>query len=261
MIASPIKREEVIGDCRLLLGDSLDIMPMLGAVDHVITDPPYEDELHKAIGRIRRNDGRGMIQDLGFEGVNADRAVIAKAIKEASQGWALVFTLAEGVRAWRDDLQGVGAKWDTVLVWIKPDASPRFNGQGAARGFENCITVWCGKGYRSWNGGGKRGVYSHCVNVGRDGRHPTEKPIPLMTDLVADFTQRGQTILDPFMGSGTTGIACLKLGRSFVGIERDEAHFETACDRIRKAYAQPDMFIAPREPEPIQQPLFGGEAA
>jgi DNA modification methylase len=82
-----------------------------------------------------------------------------------------------------------------------------------------------------------------------------------MADLVADFTQPGQIILDPFMGSGTTGIGCLKLGRAFIGIERDENHFATACERIRKAYAQPDMFIAPREPAPVQQPLFGGEAA
>lgn len=255
-MSSPIRKEVQIGDCRLLLGDCLEIMPTLGKVDHVITDPPYEDELHKAVGRIRRNDGREMIQDLGFDGINASRSEIASTIVEVSQGWALIFTLAEGVRAWRDELQSSGAKWDTVLAWIKPDASPRFNGQGAARGFENCITVWCGKGYRSWNGGGKRGVYSHCVNVGRDGRHPTEKPIPLMMDLVADFTQPGQMILDPFMGSGTTGIACLKLGRSFIGIERDETHFETACQRIQDAYSRPDMFIAPRESAPVQQPLF-----
>lgn len=258
---SPIKREVVIGDCRLLLGDCLKILPVLGSVDHIISDPPYEDELHKAIGRIRRNDGRDMIQDLGFDGINAGRAEIAKAFAEISTGWALVFTLAEGVRAWRDDLQAAGAKWDTVLAWIKPDASPRFNGQGAARGFENCITVWCGKGYRSWNGGGKRGIYTHCVNVGRDGRHPTEKPVPLMCDLVSDFTKPGQLICDPFMGSGTTGIACVKHGRRFIGIEQSAEHFDTACDRIRKAYAQPDMFVQPRTPEPIQQSMFDGEAA
>lgn len=256
-MSSPIRKEVTIGDCRLLLGDCLEILPVLGNVDHVITDPPYEDELHKAVGRIRRNDGREMIQDLGFEGINSSRSVIAKAIVEASNGWALIFTLAEGVRAWRDDLQSVGAKWDTVLAWIKPDASPRFNGQGAARGFENCITVWCGKGYRSWNGGGKRGIYTHCVNVGRHGAHPTEKPLPLMRDLVADYTQRGQTILDPFMGSGTTGAACIKLGRKFIGIELSEEHFDTAIERVTDAYSRPDLFIeAERAPAPVQQPLF-----
>lgn len=251
----PWKRMEQIGDCTLYLGDCQQIVPAL-SVDHVMTDPPYEDELHKAIGRIRRNDGREMIQDLGFDGINASRSDVAKMIVEASNGWALVFTLAEGVRAWRDDLQSFGAKWDTVLAWIKPDASPRFNGQGAARGFENCITVWCGKGYRSWNGGGKRGIYTHCVNVGRHGAHPTEKPAPLMMDLVADYTQPGQSILDPFMGSGTTGVACVRLGRKFVGVEVNAAYFDIACERIRKAYAQPDMFVAPRAPEPKQEAMF-----
>lgn len=261
-VGRPWRRMEQIGDCTLYLGDCLEILPVLGMVDHVITDPPYEDELHKAVGRIRRNDGREMISDLGFDGINAGRAAIAKAIAEASKGWALIFTLAEGVRAWRDDLQAAGAKWDTVLAWVKPDASPRFNGQGAARGFENCITVWCGKGYRSWNGGGKRGIYTHCVNVGRHGSHPTEKPIPLMCDLVADYTQPGQLICDPFMGSGTTGIACLKHGRRFIGIERDEKHFLTAIERLRDTFSRPDMFVSKEHaPEPVQHSLFGGEAA
>jgi site-specific DNA-methyltransferase (adenine-specific) len=256
-VGGMIKREVQIGDCRLLLGDALEILPTLGKVDHVITDPPYEDELHKAVGRIRRNDGREMIQDLGFDGINSSREAIAKALVEISDGWALIFTLAEGVRAWRDDLQAASAKWDTVLVWIKPDASPRFNGQGAARGFENCITVWCGKGYRKWNGGGKRGVYTHCVNTNRHGAHPTEKPLPLMRELVADYTQREQTILDPFMGSGTTGLACIKTGRKFIGIELSEEHFETAIERVTDAHNRPDLFIeATRAPEPVQEALL-----
>lgn len=259
---SAIRKEVVIGECRLLLGDCHEILPTLGKVDHVISDPPYEDELHKAMGRIRRSDGREMVQTLGFDGINAERAEIAKACVAASAGWLILFTLAEGVRAWRDDVQSAGGKWDTTLAWIKPDASPRFNGQGAARGFENAITAWCGKGYRSWNAGGKRGVYTHCVNVGRHGAHPTEKPVPLMVDLVQDFTRPRQTICDPFMGSGTTGIACLTRGRAFIGIERDPDHFATACERIGKAFSEPDMFVErARAPEPVQQPLFNPEAA
>ena len=246
-------REEIIGDCRLILGDSLAILPTL-AVDHVIGDPPYEDELHNAMGRIQRNDGREMVQDLGFEGVNAGRSAIAAASVQASSGWVLLFTLAEGVRAWRDDLQAVGAKWDTTCFWIKPDASPRFNGQGPARGAECFVTCWAGTGYRKWNGGGKRGIYTHCVNTGRQGEHPTEKPVPLMMDLVADFTQPGQTICDPFMGSGTTGVACVALGRSFVGIEQNERWFDLACRRIEEAYKQPRLF-KDEAPKPVQLSL------
>lgn len=260
MTDSPIKREVVIGDCRLLLGDCLKILPVIDAVDHVLSDPPYEDELHNAVGRIRRKDGREMVAELGFDGVNSSRADIARECVRASSGWVILFTLAEGVRAWRDDIQAAGGKWDTTLAWIKPDASPRFNGQGAARGFENAITAWCGNGYRSWNAGGKRGVYTHCVNVGRHGEHPTEKPVPLMMDLVADYTQPQQVILDPFMGSGTTGVACVKLGRKFIGIEQNERWFDVACDRIRKAYAQPDFFVSAPAPQPVQRPLFGDAA-
>lgn len=222
-------------------GNCLEILPSLEKSDAVITDPPYEDELHQAIGRIRRNDGREMIQDLGFSGINARRTEIANLLVGASKGWALIFTLAEGVRAWRDDLQSAGAKWDTVLAWIKPDASPRFNGQGAARGFENCITVWCGKGYRSWNGRGKRGIYIHSVNAHRHGGHPTEKPVSLMMELIADFTQPQNIILDPFMGSGATGVASIRLGRKFIGIEENQLFFDIACRRIENA--QPDLFI------------------
>lgn len=183
--------------------------------------------------------------DLGFEGVNADRKAIASACVAASSGWLILFTLAEGVRAWRDDVQAVQAKYDTCLAWIKPDASPRFNGQGAARGFECAVTAWCGPGYRSWNGGGKRGVYTHLVNYGRQGEHPTEKPVPLMAEIIADFTMPGQTICDPFMGSGSTGIAAVRHGRKFIGIEQNERWFDLSCRRIVEVLKQGDIFIDP----------------
>lgn len=252
-------RTEQIGDCKVILGDCLEAMESLGEVDHVVSDPPYEDELHKAMGRIQRNDGREMTQELGFDGVNADRAAIASACVKVSAGWVILFTLAEGVRAWRDDLQAARAKWDTTCFWIKPDASPRFNGQGAARGAECFVTCWAGTGYRSWNGGGKRGVYTHCVNTGRQGEHPTEKPVPLMRDIIADFTRPGQTILDPFMGSGTTGVACIQLGRSFVGIEQNIQWFDLACRRLDEAHRQPRLFGEP-EPKPKQTTMLGGFA-
>jgi site-specific DNA-methyltransferase (adenine-specific) len=259
----------IIGDCALYHGDCLEVMAGLEAVSHVISDPPYEDELHKAFGKkIERNDGAhlprsvNMLQPMGFGGINESRADVAKAAVKLSEGWVLLFTLAEGVRAWRDVLQGAGAKWDTTCFWIKPDASPRFNGQGPARGAECFVTCWAGKGYRRWNAGGKRGVYTHLTNqCDRDGRHPTEKPIPLMREILQDFTNPGDTILDPFMGSGTTGVACAKMGRRFIGIELDKKYFDIACERITKAYAQGDMFVErARKPEPIAQ-LFANDNA
>ncbi len=234
----------IIGRATLYLGDCRDILRELDTVDHIISDPPYEDELHGAIGRIRRNDGREMIADLGFDGINSIRTEISQICVEKTSGWVILFTLAEGVRAWRDDIQAAGGKYDTCLAWIKPDSAPRFNGQGAARGFECAVTAWCGTGYRNWNGGGKRGVYTHLVNgPDRTGLHPTEKPRRLMSDLIADYTQPEQTILDPFMGSGTTGVAAVMAARNFIGIEQDEKHFALACKRIEDAQRQGDFFV------------------
>lgn len=233
-----------IGLATLYLGDCLEILPTLEPVDHIIGDPPYEDELHGAIGRIRRNDGQEMIADLGFEGINSTRSEVARLCVEQSRGWLILFTLAEGVRAWRDDIQTAGGKYDTCLAWVKPDAAPRFNGQGAARGFECAVTAWCGPGYRVWNAGGKRGVYTHLVNGGeRTGLHPTEKPRRLMSEIVADFTNPGETICDPFMGSGTTGVAAVRADRRFIGIEKDRRYFDIACKRIEDAQRQGDFFV------------------
>jgi site-specific DNA-methyltransferase (adenine-specific) len=238
-------RHELLADgVELILGDCIEVLPTLDRVDHVITDPPYEDEIHTSRARFGRTDGHSKPKVLGFDGINAIRPQVAQQLVHASAGWALIFTLAEGVRAWRDDLQAAGAKWGQTLFWIKPDAMPKMNGQGPARGAECIATVWCGRGYRSWNGGGKRGVYTHLVNPpNRDGRHPAEKPLALMAELVRDFTQPGQTVLDPFMGSGTTGVACIKSGRRFIGIERDAGHFEIACARIRRALDEPNLFV------------------
>jgi DNA modification methylase len=143
-------------------------------------------------------------------------------------------------------LQAAGAKYDTCLAWVKPDATPRFNGQGAARGFECAVTAYAGKGHKRWNGGGKRGVYVHCVNnPERHGEHPTEKPRRLMAEIIADFTNPDQAVLDPFMGSGTTGVAAVQMGRNFIGIERESKYFDIACKRIEDAQRQGDLFMEP----------------
>jgi site-specific DNA-methyltransferase (adenine-specific) len=258
-----IHRIEHLSDSVILhLGNCLDVLPTLGPVDHILCDPPYEDELHQGAAerRIIRSDGQEMYGDLGFAGINADRAAIASAIVKASAGWVLVFCLAEGVRAWRDVLQPAGAKWDTTLFWVKPDASPRFNGQGAARGAECAVTAWCGKGYRSWNGGGRRGVFTHCVNTDRQGDHPTEKPVSLMVELVGLYSNLGQTICDPFMGSGSTGVAAVKTGRRFIGIEMNERWFDLSCRRIEAALKAPGKYKRQRAAEGQHLLSFGEPA-
>ena len=96
----------------------------------------------------------------------------------------------------------------------------------------------------------------------KDGKqHPTQKPVALMQWCLG-FLLDARSILDPYMGSGTTGVACVRLGRKFIGIEIDEAYFEIACERIRKAYAQPDFFVEQPKENPVQETMFSdGDAA
>jgi len=86
--------------------------------------------------------------------------------------------------------------------------------------------------------------------------HPTQKPISVMVQSIKWAAPQTQTILDPFMGSGTTGVACVKLGRKFIGIEIDEGYFDIACRRIEDAVSRPDLFVNPPEPKPKQEALL-----
>lgn len=251
-------REEIIGDCRLILGDCLEIMPTLGKVDAVVTDPPFEQEAHRAIRRTHNSIKTGIAAGLDFAPITEDlRYFVPKWAKENCSGWGIYFCQVEAVAAWRDAIEDCEGKYKRACSWVKPDSSPQFNGQMPAQGYENFVCQWAGEGHSKWNSGGKRGVYIHLTNQpDRHGGHPTEKPIPLMKEILTDFTNHQDLILDPFMGSGTTGVACVKLGRKFIGIELDPKYFDIACKRIEEAYKQPDMFISPPE-KPVQTVMEG----
>lgn len=255
-----IRKEVVIGDCRLLLGDSLAIMPGVGAVNHVITDPPYEASLHASKNSLRgpvRADTGPDLKGLDFAPIDEIREEVVVLAEYLCKGWFIAFCTVEGVAKWADAINASALKYKRACIWVKPDSTPQLNGQGPAQGAECFVTAWGGRGHAAWNAGGKRGVYTHIVNPpDRHGGHPTEKPWRLFAELLSDFTLPKQIVLDPFMGSGTTGVACVRMGRAFVGIEQDEKYFDIACERIAKAAAQPDMFIAPREPKSVQQDIF-----
>ncbi len=244
-----------IGEATIYRGDCLDLLPTLGPVDHVITDPPYEAALHRAAaeGRIQRADGQAPPRGFEFAGIDAIREEAARTMVTAARGWLLAFALAEGVGAWRDAIQAAGGKWDTTLCWVKPDATPRFNGQGAARGFECIVSAWCGTGHRRWNGGGRRGVFTYPT---AKGGHPTAKPLALMMALIQLYTQPGDLICDPFMGSGTTGVAAIALGRRFLGIEIEPGYHEIARRRLEARVAQPllpfDVPATQQAPLPLE---------
>lgn len=234
----------------LYRADFREILPYeIPTVDHTICDPPYEQISHNATGSIRRIDGQKAPEALPFEGVDAMREDLLVRVKVKCTGWLLCFCTTEGVALWRDAIEKQGLKYKTPMIWVKPDAMPKFNGQGPSHGHECIVSAWCGTGYSRWSGGGRRGVFTHyCNPPDRDGRHPTEKPISLMIELIQLFTNPGETVLDAFMGSGSTGIACVKTGRKFIGIERDETYFEIARQRIDEAVRQGDLFLDPPKP-------------
>lgn len=256
--ANPIKREVIIGDCRLILGDCLEVLPLLGKVDAVVTDPPYEAVMQNKWGVLSRQAPSSHVRHeaLGFAAIDEVRKGVAEAVKLACSGWGIFFCMAEGVRAWRDEIEASGAKYKRAMVWIKPDAMPQFNGQGPSVGHEMMVSAWYGPGHSRWNGGGKPGTFIYNKNTPGGGEHPTQKPVPLLSEIVHLFSFQGDLVCDPFMGSGTTGVACVKLGRRFIGIEIDEGYFDIACRRIREAYAQPDMLVEAQKAAPEQLGLL-----
>jgi len=237
----------IIGRATLYLGDCLEVMQDFAPVDHIITDPPYEKFTHDAKSKAARQlrvDGRAEIKGLDFSPIDQIRSDVVKQCALLSNGWFIAFCTPEGVAKWADEINASTMKYKRACVWVKPDSTPQLNGQGPAQGAENFVCAWSGSGVARWNAGGKRGVYTHNTNnKERHGEHPTEKPRKLMSEIIGDFTNDGQTILDPFMGSGTTGVAAVQMGRDFIGIEKEERYFNIACKRIEDAQRQGDMLI------------------
>lgn len=252
-----MRREDLAEGVTLYLGDCVETMHELASVDQIICDPPYEQlmhDLHQSV-KLRRNDGGSERKALGFVGIDKIRVPFIEQVGRINRGWLLAFCNIEGVWHWRQALIEGGLKFKTTCIWNKPDATPKLNGQGPALAYECITTTWCGKGHSRWNGGGKRGVFTHFTNSPeRTGLHPTEKPVSLMRELVALFSDPGEIVCDPFMGSGTTGVAAIGLGRKFIGIEIEPKYFDISCRRISDALARPDMFIVP-PPKPKQEKM------
>lgn len=268
MLAIPQSETFLDGRVTLYRGDCCAILPTLEQVQHVIADPPYEAHMHEAkrgkkiFGSQRRIriDGHANPPPVDFSSIDGLREVVTPLMIERCGCWLLIFCTPEGVAAWRDAIEAAGARYKRACIWNKPDSAPQFNGQGPAMGAEMFVSAWCGAGLSKWNGGGRRNVFTHLTNQStRDGTHPTEKPLSLMLELVELFTDEGDTICDPFMGSGTTGIAALRLGRRFIGIEIDQKYYDLACRRIVEAIKQPDFFID--RPEPLEQQKLFATAA
>lgn len=223
---------------RIYHGECSEILKRLRVRGHIITDAPFEDETHKAKAGTRtrklRTDGHAEPKAINFKSITGQRDQVIGPMVNRCSGWLLVFCSPEGIAPWRDAIEGAGARYKRACFYFKTDAAPQFNGQGPGYAVEPFVAAWCAKGYSRWNGGGGKNVWdARTNNPDRQGEHETEKPISLMMDIIRDFTNPGDTIIDPFMGSGTTGIAALALGRKFVGIEADERYFKLGVGRLK----------------------------
>ena len=232
-------REEIIGDARLILGDCREVLPTLPRVDAVVTDPPY---------------GIGMSQGMGSGGVDGFGNNVKRRPKAYEGAWddeppdaellraLLTFTGAKiiwGGNYFANDLPRA-TKW---LFWDKLNTMPSYSdGELAWTNLEGTST----KKF-TYNGSG-------LMAREKDREHPTQKPVQVMAWCLG-FLPDAQTILDPFMGSGTTGVACIKLGRKFIGIEIEPKYFDIACKRIEEAWKQPRLFEEPR-PKAVQGDLL-----
>ena len=247
-------------DWTIVEGDCLEVLPTIPdkAVAHVITDPPYEAESHNK-GRRIMNPRTGELRNCAITTFGKiderTRDACGDAFARIASRWSLVFCQLEGAMVWREAVCGDTHRYMRTMIWVKPNGQPQLTGDRPGVGYE-CICVTHPRGRARWNGGGKRVWLEHCVdaNFSREPRqHETQKPMPLMLELVELFTDPGELVLDAFAGSGTTGVACLRLGRRFIGIERDPKYAAVARERLRAE----SQGLSLRDARAGQLPMFG----
>ena len=234
-------REEIIGDCRLILGDCRDVLPTLPKVDAVVTDPPYGINYGKLMRG--KGDGAGGLDKnrwKHYESFDWDQA------RPAREVFDMIRAASKSQIIWGGnyftDMLPPTMQW---LVWNKCQR---------AFSLADFEIAWSSR-----NSASRAFDYSR-PDALKDGRvHPTQKPIALIEWCIGHLPDSTETILDPFMGSGTTGVAAVKLGRRFIGIEIEPKYFDIACRRIEEATKQPDMFVEPA-PKPQQESMFGDAA-
>lgn len=233
--------KEVIGNATLYLGDCFDIMCQMAtySVDLIVTDPPY------GIGESNeKNLTRGLAaKPTNFGAYSWDSKSLEPhyfyEMRRVSQH-QIIF----GGNYYTDFLRNTNC-W---IVWDKSNESTDFaDCELAWTSFNSAVRKFTWR----WNGMLQQDMANKEKRV-----HPTQKPTPLMLWIVERYSTPEQTILDSFMGSGTTGVACANLKRSFIGIERDPKYFDIACKRIEEAQKQLSLFDIPDSKAPEQMDLL-----
>ena len=202
-------------------GDCLEIMPHLEKVDLVLTDPPYDEYTHR--GALTGTDGFGM----SYKPLSNPESMI-KLFLNISTKWILIFSSLEMLGMYQNiKSQNYirGGVWDRIVN------TPQFSGDRPAQGAEGiAIFHSVGKNMK-WQGGGKAAIWREMVERGKK-LHENQKPLNLIKKLVNLFSLEDETIIDSFMGSGTTLVAAKELGRRAIGIEIEEKYCEIAVIRL-----------------------------
>ena len=225
-------RREIIGDCELWLGDCAEVFPKIGGVDLLLTDPPYGIDYGRS-GGFNASHGWGKWRekvewDVERPSKAAFEAMLSATKEQVIWGGNYFADLLPPTMRWLawDKGQREFSLADMELAWTSQ--------QKAVRVF----------------------TYARGKAVKDGKQHPTQKPVALM-EWCLSFFPKAETVLDCYLGSGTTLVACAKMGRKGIGIELDPDYFDIACERVRKAYEQPDMFVEQsKEPNMVQTAMF-----
>lgn len=228
-------RKEVIGNATLYQGDCLEVMPLLtpGRADMVLTDPPYSSPVVTGFGRNVERDYHG-----GLSMQRTYLKLLAREFERLLPKRVMVFCDEDYYPVLHESLY----HWPSrqMVIWDKGRIGL---GNGFRKQHELIIHASLADGLElaTWDGKGSHASILRFSPVDRDDReHGAQKPIDLISYLVKAGSTK--TVLDPFMGSGTTGIACAAVGRDFIGIEIEPKYFDMACERLVNAQRQENLF-------------------
>lgn len=242
------------GDNREFLGSIPD-----KSVDEVITDPPYHARAMKnarSNGETMKQRRDGVVIDFGYAALDASaRAAASAEFGRIARRWVIVWTDIESDHLWRFDLEATGLEYIRLGIWHRINSAPQFSGDRPSHNVEACVIAHP-RGRKRWNGGGRPAFWSHnVVNSQAEERvHSSPKPLELMLEQIADFTDPNDVVLDPFCGSGTTGVACLRLGRRFIGMELNAKYAAVSRERLEAE----SQGLSLRDARAGQLPMFGG---
>lgn len=212
-------------------GDSLPILKRMadGSIDSIITDPPYAEKTHAGARSACPGVGLTTKKLIKFDSIDDDAflSLCEQAVRISRRWVVMTCDWRHAAAAERSDLPVV-----RLGVWIKPDAAPQFTGDRPGTGWEAVIMLHR-RGRKRWNGGGHHAVWT--CEVQRGNQHPTQKPLRLVRKWIRLFTDPGETVMDPFAGSGTTGVGAIQEGRLALLIERDADHAAVCRERALSA--------------------------